>query len=204
MSETDVVRKNGTFRYRGKEVVLAEKSYHELLIMLAEIKQERSILQAMLEREDLAEEGGNWQKDVTVLLGLRTRQLQLVEADIARRKGLAKSVESFILAAVNELYGHEAWAAVERRAQELWVLHMEEVNPTPIRSEETRKVMCGNKIPYLTERRANESLEQMKSRGKDVSRVRAYECPYCGYWHVGHSQRGGIRWRKRQANKLKR
>ena len=38
----------------------------------------------------------------------------------------------------------------------------------------------------MTERRAQATKAAMKKQGH--KNINAYECPYCGKWHVGHSR----------------
>ena len=46
---------------------------------------------------------------------------------------------------------------------------------------------CVGKRHYRTGKRANETASEMASRFGDT--VRAYPCPFCGSWHLGHDRR---------------
>lgn len=46
-----------------------------------------------------------------------------------------------------------------------------------------------DKEQYRTEAEARRELRRMKkhpNRGQGLRRLAVYECPYCGYWHLGH------------------
>jgi hypothetical protein len=50
--------------------------------------------------------------------------------------------------------------------------------------------MCGTKVPYYSNNSAAGAIKRMKERGFDVPgfKLRAYRCPYCKAWHVGHTK----------------
>jgi len=42
---------------------------------------------------------------------------------------------------------------------------------------------CRGKIAFLSEEQTTPTVSTLRKRG---DRVHAYECDFCGYWHVGH------------------
>ena len=48
-----------------------------------------------------------------------------------------------------------------------------------------KKKKCGRKVRYPdSEKAETAALHLMKVRGTHIS---AYKCPYCRYWHIGHT-----------------
>lgn len=45
---------------------------------------------------------------------------------------------------------------------------------------------CGTKRCYRSEAAAQQHLAQMQAEGLFQRPTRAYECPWCGAWHLGH------------------
>lgn len=50
---------------------------------------------------------------------------------------------------------------------------------------------CKGKKTYETRRDAKDHAKTVKKR--NGTRVRPYECIYCGDWHVGHDRRKSLR-----------
>lgn len=56
--------------------------------------------------------------------------------------------------------------------------------------EEHRERMCGRKKEYSSEKDALQRIKSKAKRGYIISdNIRIYKCPYCGWYHVGHSKR---------------
>jgi hypothetical protein len=51
-----------------------------------------------------------------------------------------------------------------------------------ISEEERRQRTCGEK-ELRSERDAKTQAQLLTAKGEKMD---AYECPYCGYWHIGH------------------
>ena len=50
--------------------------------------------------------------------------------------------------------------------------------------------MCGSKIEYNHKRNADKHLKHMRKIGLIIPRnAHSYHCPFCGKWHLGHSNR---------------
>jgi hypothetical protein len=50
---------------------------------------------------------------------------------------------------------------------------------------EDQKNRCGRKRKYSDPKRANDAANVLQMRERN--HISAYECPYCHYWHIGHT-----------------
>jgi len=57
-----------------------------------------------------------------------------------------------------------------------------------------RKHGCTGKIPYLDEAEALANLKRVKKarRMRAFTRMEAYKCRHCPFWHLGHGRKRGI------------
>lgn len=64
-------------------------------------------------------------------------------------------------------------------------------------SGQTKARGCGNKKQHDTRASAEDQIRRLQNRfGSVQGEYRAYDCPHCDYWHVGHRgrrQRQGYR-----------
>jgi len=49
-----------------------------------------------------------------------------------------------------------------------------------------RAKMCGRKRAYASRKAAKQATKRVPRHTRP--NLHAYRCPYCGAWHVGHSQ----------------
>jgi len=53
--------------------------------------------------------------------------------------------------------------------------------------------MCGSKIRHQTYESAQLHLIEIKTPLNDNKIIHIYECPCCGFYHVGHRQRKNVK-----------
>lgn len=58
-----------------------------------------------------------------------------------------------------------------------------------------RRKVCGNKIKHLSFSNAKKTVQKMR----DAHKLRVYDCPFCGGYHIGH--RTGVNKRNGNARK---
>lgn len=56
---------------------------------------------------------------------------------------------------------------------------------------------CEKKIRYTSKIKAENMIKAMKKRGQMCYGLQAYECNYCGGWHLGHKKNHILRFNKR-------
>lgn len=74
-------------------------------------------------------------------------------------------------------------------AADLLPQYMHERKPKVLRKMQDS---CLSKKRYPAQQRAQIAVENLERNGEEG--VQAYECRFCGHWHVGHRRR----WRSRQ------
>ena len=52
-----------------------------------------------------------------------------------------------------------------------------------------RRKSCAAKVRHPTKELADEALTLLKQKGRRAQIVRAYNCDFCGGWHLGHPRR---------------
>jgi hypothetical protein len=53
-----------------------------------------------------------------------------------------------------------------------------------------RRQMCGNKVRFASLKEALAARRNMAVNGANVTRLNAYRCRYCGFFHLGHIPAG--------------
>lgn len=197
MAGPDRVTRRGIIVFEGEELDPLSLDAAELKNLESRLIQDKEILSTMLQRQDLAEDlrGTSWKEEVKLKIRTRKRQLDAIQAEYTRRKEITPSIETYAFKAVLQLYGEEGLKEVEKLARKL----RNEDASLPERDKSylekeygLRKAMCDTKIKYKVKREAVDAIEYMKARGRNVSGLQAYRCPFCRQWHVGHKP---VKWR---------
>lgn len=191
----DWCSRDGRLGFNGVEYSLPLMEADELKILDLEIQQDKSLLEEMVQRKDL---DGETIKEARGMVNLRRRQASAIIMDFLRRKKNARPLESFAFQAVYDCYGGDALTVIKEKAKELQAEHQATVHEAPKRAkrfvphiEWVEEKMCGGKVRHASQPSANEQLESMKASGKSVKRMNIYECPFCGYFHIGHKPKEG-------------
>jgi hypothetical protein len=49
---------------------------------------------------------------------------------------------------------------------------------------------CKSKVRYFSPREASDAaIDYCERHPKSEGNIKAYKCPYCPYWHIGHSDK---------------
>lgn len=192
----DRVGVEGKMTFNGQDYNLHKMDAEGLKLLEIEISQDKDMLGLMLQRRDLDkamkkdEDYSDWKISTQVKIAIRKRQISTIHAEFIRRKQQMPPLDNYAFSAIYELYGREALDIVKEKASELRDKQIELYQ----RSDQSiakdiglKRSMCDGKIRHDSKKGATGQIEQMRARKMGVDGMKAYQCPFCNGWHIGHS-----------------
>lgn len=191
--------REGRMGYKGVEYNLPLMEPDELRMLDLDIQTDKALLEDIAASEEMEK---SIRFEAKIGVAMRKRQQAAIAMDFLRRKKLLRPLDSFAFSAVWELFGPLALQEVKDKARELQDKHRADIKYQPKKKKDftpyvdwVEEKMCGEKVRHVSESSANEQIENMKSNKRNTTGINVYECPFCGYFHVGHKPKGGV-WTK--------
>lgn len=141
-----------------------------------------------------------WRGSARKALAYKKKLMAAIHTEFARRKTLLPPISEFALEAVRHLFGEVGYGRVMSRARELQEKQrIDRSRRSSVPANYGAEIhICTAKLPYRVQDDGVKAIENMEATGMDVSGMTCYgPCPYCGNFHVGHSQIYTRRMRKK-------